>query len=350
MELLIFVMMLSTPWSLPSCTLMTLCARSDGCNDVIESNVFEQLENSKDAVFMFKLRHGNEAWKLAVEAIDTNVRMSITIDNPVSRAYFKLTEIIRTCAIPQAAKSFHMCEAPGGFVQAVFEEFNNVDVHCSSKIGEHNACFSPVIKRQGATIHTFQNNDILNEEIRMALANSIGMQSCQLITADGANDNDLRPDMVEEDSAMLIASEIKLASTLQAPGGCFVLKVFGLRLHITWELIATLCHMYTLVQIVKPFTSRVVNDERYVVCSGFKIEKKIDLHLPIGSKLTRLCKLDTQWFEAAKEIAIQMAYVQHRHLQLALCHTSNIPRGRRIAGRGRSRGRGGKGGVGKRSF
>ena len=36
----------------------------------------------------------------------------------MSRAYHKLREILYTCALPPPRASVHLCEAPGGFVQA----------------------------------------------------------------------------------------------------------------------------------------------------------------------------------------------------------------------------------------
>jgi 23S rRNA U2552 (ribose-2'-O)-methylase RlmE/FtsJ len=45
--------------------------------------------------------------------------MSNVVQDPVSRAYFKMIEIIRTNVIKPPTESLHLCEAPGGFAQAV---------------------------------------------------------------------------------------------------------------------------------------------------------------------------------------------------------------------------------------
>ena len=49
--------------------------------------------------------------------------MSNVVQDPVSRAYFKMIEIIRTNVIKPPTESLHLCEAPGGFAQAVLSEF-----------------------------------------------------------------------------------------------------------------------------------------------------------------------------------------------------------------------------------
>ena len=64
---------------------------------------------------MYKLRHGEDAWKRAVQSVARHTELAKTVERPISRAYFKLIEIARTTAIVAPRTSLHLCEAPGGF-------------------------------------------------------------------------------------------------------------------------------------------------------------------------------------------------------------------------------------------
>ena len=91
---------------------------------------------------------------------------------------------------------------------------------------------------------------------------------------------------------------------------------------------------------MKPFTSRAVNDERYVVCQGFKKNKKLDLHLE-KKRLVKICEIKDEWFVEVQNIASFFANSQTIYLNKAL--NANINRGKgkgRGRGMGRGRGRG----------
>ena len=62
------------------------------------------------------------------------------------------------------------------------------------------------------------------------------------------------------------------AITMQKKGGTFVLKVFDLFLKPSVQLLYLLSCCYEQVYIIKPYTSRTANSERYVICKGFKLE------------------------------------------------------------------------------
>jgi len=116
--------MLATPWHISSCEVKNVNPCYDGHCEEIKSTIFDDLEDTKHQVGNFRIEKGLEQWKHSVNSIDTNVKMPLTLEHPINRAYFKMVEIIRTCIVPPKRKSFHMCEAPGGFVQACLEEFS----------------------------------------------------------------------------------------------------------------------------------------------------------------------------------------------------------------------------------
>ena len=311
------------------------------------SCIFDELKQLKNDVGTYKIENGEESWKIVVERTDTRVQMPLTLEKPINRAYFKMVEIIRTCIIAPSSTSFHMCEAPGGFVQACQEEFGKhlKSIHCTSLMSTNNPNFHSYIGQENINIMKHGNNDITCPNIRQDHINELGPHSCELITADGAIDNDVNPENIEQNTALLIASEIVLAMELQKDGGTFVLKIFGMQTKITLELIAILSSVYEHVNIVKPFTSRAVNDERYVVCQQFCKNKKITINLE-QKPLCRICKhIDETWFEEIIKISKHFCEVQSSFLKKALMH-KNIGKGRG-KGRGRGRGRGRGKGIGK---
>ena len=90
------------------------------------------------------------------------------------------------------------------------------------------------------------------------------------ITADGGFDYSIDYNYQEQASSKLIFSQIITALKCQAMGGIFICKIFDMNLLITIEMIYLLNLLYKEVIIYKPFTSRVANSEKYLVCSGFK--------------------------------------------------------------------------------
>ncbi len=102
-----------------------------------------------------------------------------------------------------------------------------------------------------------------------------------LITSDGGFDWK-RENLQEQEAYKLIFCEILTALKLQKEGGNFVIKIFETFTKITVKLIQLLRLVYSKVYLSKPYTSRISNSEKYVVCKGFKksnINSKIILKL-----------------------------------------------------------------------
>jgi 23S rRNA U2552 (ribose-2'-O)-methylase RlmE/FtsJ len=228
------------------------------------------LERSKEQVGIFKIRHGDAMWKNRVAHVDRKVHLDGATTTPVSRAYYKLMEIIRTCAIRVNKRSLHLCEAPGGFAQATMDDTNAREILVTSRKCDGAPHFSPLILRSDRIdfmkdlphFADLTMRAVRDEIVRLA-------QGSEFITADGAIDNDAQPEIAEAMTATLICHEVDTALRAQAVGGTFVLKIFSMALPITKQCIAILTRCYETVSIIKPFTSRAVNDERYVVCQNF---------------------------------------------------------------------------------
>ncbi len=90
-----------------------------------------------------------------------------------------------------------------------------------------------------------------------------------LVTSDGGFDWK-RENLQEQEAYRLIFSEITTALKIQKDGGNFVIKIFESYTKITIKIIQLLRQIYSSVYIAKPYTSRISNSEKYLVCKGFK--------------------------------------------------------------------------------
>lgn len=286
-------------------------------------NVDSQLEQAKERVGVFKIKRGDAAWKERVEKVDRMVNMRTLTTAPVSRAYFKLVEILRTCAIRVSGRSLHLCEAPGGFVQAVIDETNCNDIRAMSRRCGGAAYFSLLISRADR-VHILDDlphsSDLMCKDVRDEVVER--SLDSDLITADGAFDNDARPEVAEAMTATLILHEIDTATRAQKKGGTFVLKIFGLALNLTRECIAILTTCYETVSIVKPFTSRIVNDERYIVCQNFTAPPQLPT-IPdqFGLYIDSIATVDEEWMQSLQQVIHDMRIVQRQAIHSALTCT-----------------------------
>jgi len=148
--------------------------------------------------------------------------------------------------------------------------YENIYSHCSQKYIN-----SP-------PIYTDFNNSMKSRVIKTLLPNTSGLvDSCDnsdkiqrgyavFITADGGFDYSIDYNYQEQASSKLIFSQIITALKCQAINGVFICKIFDMNLLITVEMIYLLNLLYKEVIIYKPYTSRIANSEKYLICIGFK--------------------------------------------------------------------------------
>ena len=321
--------MLCVPWQLPRALVDLLPDHTYQPYPSTESTHPELDATKRQQIPSYKLLHGDRAWKLAVDRVDCPAKIA-TADGPppVSRAYFKLVELIRTCAIRCPRQSLHLCDAPGGFAQAVLDEFPaTLGVSVMSVRGKATPYFAPLLLHNDR-VHVLKlSNDanICSEAVRREIAEGDNERGFELITADGAFDNDRQPEATESASASLVACEIETALRVQQEGGVFVLKVFGMACPATKELVAVLCAAYDAVFVTKPSTSRSVNDERYIVCQGFCAAKcpffRVGGERP-GMYLHHVATVDPAWMREADRVSMQMAETQRLSICKAVSCTS----------------------------
>ena len=217
---------------------------------------------------------------------------------PLSRAYFKLWEIIHEFeVIPKIKNCTNVClmsgnlaEAPGGWVNAIIDYQKKYHYENLSKDK-----LIAISLKESLKFKIKENNYLkkYNQQIEINLGTGDGdltnpknikeykkrfiNNKAHLVTADGGIGIE-KYDIKEYLNSKLIFSEVLTALNIQKKKGNFVLKIYSIYTDITIQIINILQIFYQTVNIVKPVTSRPANDELYLVCLNFKGITNTDLN------------------------------------------------------------------------
>ena len=200
---------------------------------------------------------------------------------PVSRSYFKLHEIIKNKHLLED-KIYCAClaEGPGGFIhclnnyvfgsnKVIYKVFGITLISDDKSIPYWNQI---ILNHRMNLISNGKDNtgNLYNYENAKEFIQTINLNHCHLVTADGGFDYSKNYNSQEDNSYKLIYSEIFVALNIQKLRGNFVLKVFDLFNYKTIQLIYLLYNCYSIIEIYKPLTSRNSNSEKYIICSQFE--------------------------------------------------------------------------------
>jgi len=176
----------------------------------------------------------------------------------ISRAYYKIAEILNVFKPPKPVNAACLCEAPGGFVEYIQSSYPESIIHAISR--SEIAWSSKLIINENVNLHV---HDIFNPDLLL----DTGIMD--LVTADGAIDSSRSYCSQEIDNFLLFQREIEVAVELLKIGGTFILKIFDFELEKTQTLIFWLLKMFKEVRLCKPPTSKPTNSEKYLYCSEF---------------------------------------------------------------------------------
>ena len=218
-----------------------------------------------------------------------NFPESVCLLNPLSRSYFKLIEILgiadffKTYDKPQLRlRSAHVCEGPGGFIQAFLDLCARYRItHYSStaitlRPKQQNV---PGWKRASAFLRKSSNikiiygpddtGNILNYANQNAFIEACASK-VHLFTGDGGFDFSMDYDAQERIIFPLLLASVRIGVETLALGGVFVLKFFDIYHAPTRDLIQFLSQFFMKWTLYKPATSRPCNPELYFVGKGFR--------------------------------------------------------------------------------
>lgn len=109
-----------------------------------------------------------------------------------------------------------------------------------------------------------------------------------IVTADGGFDFSVDFNQQESMATQLVLCEVFYALAMQKEGGSFILKIFDVFHKATVDILYILSYYYKHVSIMKPYTSRIANSEKYVICQGFKISDSTPIIQQFSSILPAL--------------------------------------------------------------
>ena len=229
------------------------------------------------------------------EFIHTNIpntKNSICKIKPISRAFFKLIEIYNTHHLlpcnESSIKTFHLAEGPGGFIEATTYLRNNTnDLYYGMTLLEEKNINIPGWNKVDFLLKKYPNIKLLKGvEQKGDLYNDKNLQyvinnhadSMHIVTGDGGFDFSADFNKQEKNAFRLIFTQVIYALVMQKIGGHFVLKIFDIFEDCTIDILYLLNTFYEKVIIMKPYTSRYANSEKYIICKNFKYDSISDLY------------------------------------------------------------------------
>ncbi len=232
-----------------------------------------------------------------------NCKSSISKYKPISRAYYKMVEIINNFKIlpNQPMQMFGLAEGPGGFIEAVVNSrLKFSDKYYGMTIEDPNDDNVPGWKKTQNFLRLHPNVEL--EKGIDGTGNLLDVNNflyvarkyrgkMDLVSGDGGFDFSDNFGGQEQNMVKLLFAQIAFALVLQKPGGSFVLKMFDCFLKPTTELLYLLSSAYESVYICKPNTSRCANSERYIVCTGFKAQPQIQVSC-LENALIQICNIN----------------------------------------------------------
>lgn len=220
-----------------------------------------------------------------------NFPESICILKPLSRSYFKMTEMLELVNFfgtfrSDNVRGAHVCEGPGGFIEALFDEaFKNkkkvqTSIAMTLKSKQSNV---PGWKRASQFLQKNRNvrilygeddtGDIMKPEnqqyfIDYCIHPAYGGKM-NLFTADGGFD--FSCDYTKQESLIfpLLLASTKIGFEVLRKGGVFILKLFDFYEKATVDLLYFLSCHFSEWTLYKPATSRPCNPEQYFIGKGF---------------------------------------------------------------------------------
>jgi 23S rRNA U2552 (ribose-2'-O)-methylase RlmE/FtsJ len=211
-------------------------------------------------------------------------KTSVCKYKPLSRSYFKFIEIsnifdLLNYMYYQNIESFHLCEGPGGFIEAISNLRNNQNDKYYGMTLINNDENTPGWKKSNKFLKNNPNvfieagkdntGNILNPENYSYCVEKY-LNRFHIITGDGGFDFSINFNNQENICNRLILAQILYAITIQKYKGSFILKIFDIFSKSTIDYIYLLSLFYDKVFIFKPQTSRLANSEKYIICKNFK--------------------------------------------------------------------------------
>ena len=240
----------------------------------------------------------------------------------MTRAYYKLWEIIDYFKLiredyPDGMLASNTAEGPGGFIQGLIyyrilngkkknflkDKYKAITI----KTGD-NLDFNHKVTQDFR--NTFQNKynlldisyggddgDLTKIKVVKNYINNFKDRKADIFTGDGGGDHSSSLLIKEPENSQLVICQAIIGLSVLNKGGNFILKAYTITVPSSYQLVQLLASYFEEFYVTKPVTSRVFNNETYIVGKNFK-----------GIKEEELNKLHTL-IENLKEIQNQGKYI-----------------------------------------
>ena len=274
-------------YTLPKSIFVDISANNENINDIDELMVL------KDKISIFNEEKWEYSKKITnpFELIFTTsgkyqIPSSVCLLHPLSRSYFKMIEILYIINVwntfKNSIKTAHVCEGPGGFIQAIYDSCprNKIKIlnttamtlkpthfqvpgwKRASQFLKKNTQINVIYGKDGTgDILKTENQDFFIEKTKRTI---------NLFTADGGVDFTMNYKAQEETIFPLLIASTKIALRCLIQGGMYILKLFDCNSPTTRDFILSIGYCFDKWTIYKPCTSRPCNSEQYFIGFGFK--------------------------------------------------------------------------------
>jgi 23S rRNA U2552 (ribose-2'-O)-methylase RlmE/FtsJ len=217
-----------------------------------------------------------------------NINIGIANHIPISRAFFKMWEIINDFNLLDSSENLiygALCEGPGGFIEAFNmyrkNKFNNVkDTIVGMTLKNENDTLVPswkksqkILKECNRIYITYgadNTGNIYNINNIEAYTRLFKEYKADLITADGGFDFSDDYNNQENKIIHLLWCETITGLLSLKTNGTMIIKIFDCFENTTIDILYILSYCFQSVYIVKPLTSRPLNSEKYIVAIDYK--------------------------------------------------------------------------------
>jgi 23S rRNA U2552 (ribose-2'-O)-methylase RlmE/FtsJ len=221
--------------------------------------------------------------------------------HPLSRSYFKMVEILTHLQFfdrhkDPKLKSLHICEGPGGFIEAfhsmaetkkkIIQSSHAMTLKSTHQMIPGWRRATQFLQKHPAVHIVYgptKTGNIYEPINQDECVNIVGNSGAHLVTADGGFD--FSDDFQNQEKTilrLLVSSALILLRTVAIEGD-IVLKLFDCNSRVTRDLIYLMASCFSSWTLYKPVTSRPCNSESYFIGRS-----AVRTRTPVISILTRL--------------------------------------------------------------